>query len=77
MFQSEVFEKFLSGDTLEECYAAVAAVADRWLDLLDTKVSFSGLIQILRCVNAAHSQALYFGAIHYACLGFISPGIAV
>ncbi|CAL8464190.1 g3725 [Coccomyxa elongata] len=37
VFQSEVFEQFLAGDTLEECYAAVAAVADRWLDLLDTQ----------------------------------------
>ena len=36
-FQSEVFERFLAGDTLAECYAAVAAVADRWLDLLDTQ----------------------------------------
>ena len=32
-----MFEQFLAGDTLEECYAAVAAVADRWLDLLDTQ----------------------------------------
>ena len=39
VFQSEVFEQFLAGDTLEECYAAVASVADRWLDLLDTQVS--------------------------------------
>jgi hypothetical protein len=30
-----VFENFLQGETLEECYAAVAAVADRWLDLLE------------------------------------------
>jgi len=36
-FQGEVFERFLAGDTLAECYAAVAAVADRWLDLLDTQ----------------------------------------
>ena len=33
-----MFEQFLAGDTLEECYAAVASVADRWLDLLDTQV---------------------------------------
>ena len=39
VFQSEVFEQFLAGDTLEECYAAVASVADRWLDLLDTQVN--------------------------------------
>lgn len=36
--QGEVFDQFLKGDTLEECYAAVAAVANRWLDMLDTKV---------------------------------------
>lgn len=33
----QVFEQFLSGGTLEECYAAVGAVANRWLDLLDTR----------------------------------------
>ena len=36
-FQGEVFDRFLAGETLAECYAAVAAVADRWLDLLDTQ----------------------------------------
>lgn len=34
----QVFEQFLEGETLEECYDAVAAVANRWLDLLDTQV---------------------------------------
>ena len=34
----QVFEKFLAGDTLQDCYAAVAAVANRWLDMLDTQV---------------------------------------
>ncbi|GAX75625.1 hypothetical protein CEUSTIGMA_g3069.t1 [Chlamydomonas eustigma] len=37
VFQAEVFEKFLAGGTLEECYGAVAAVANRWLDMLDTQ----------------------------------------
>ncbi|MQL76823.1 hypothetical protein Taro_009221 [Colocasia esculenta] len=37
VFQSEVFDKFLYGSTLEECYSAVAAVANRWLDLLDNQ----------------------------------------
>lgn len=37
-FQGEVFAQFLAGDTLQTAYAAVAAVADRWLDLLDTQV---------------------------------------
>ncbi|GLJ44675.1 hypothetical protein SUGI_0939260 [Cryptomeria japonica] len=37
VFQAEVFDKFLHGTTLEECYSAVASVADRWLDLLDNQ----------------------------------------
>lgn len=34
IFQSSVFEAFLNGSTLEECYASVAKVADYWLDVL-------------------------------------------
>eukprot|EP00963_Diacronema_lutheri_P012452 scaffold1758_cov333-Pavlova_lutheri.AAC.12 len=37
IFQSEVFGCFLYGETLEECYEAVAQVANRWLDMLDTQ----------------------------------------
>lgn len=37
IFQSQIFEKFLLGSTTEECYAAVAQVADQWLDVLFTK----------------------------------------
>ena len=37
IFQSEVFGQFLKGTTLEECYAAVAAVANRWVDMLETR----------------------------------------
>ncbi|CEP06775.1 hypothetical protein [Parasitella parasitica] len=37
IFQSEIFGMFLKGETLEECYAAVAQVADRWLDVLFSK----------------------------------------
>ncbi|CAD6231570.1 GSCOCG00001475001-RA-CDS [Cotesia congregata] len=37
IFQSSVFESFLKGTTLEECYKAVAEVADYWLDILYTK----------------------------------------
>lgn len=34
IFQSSVFEAFLHGETLEECYASVAKIADYWLDVL-------------------------------------------
>ncbi|OVA03605.1 DNA-directed DNA polymerase [Macleaya cordata] len=37
VFQAEVFDKFLHGNTLEQCYSAVASVANRWLDLLDNQ----------------------------------------
>lgn len=38
-FQKQIFEKFLLGDTLVECYAAVAKVANQWLDVLYSKGS--------------------------------------
>ena len=38
-FQSSVFESFLQGNTLEECYQMVAKVADYWLDVLYSQVS--------------------------------------
>lgn len=37
VFQSEVFDQFLLGNDLQSCYEAVAAVANRWIDMLDTK----------------------------------------
>ena len=39
IFQSQIFEKFLLGTTLAECYEAVARVADSWLDVLYTRAS--------------------------------------
>lgn len=56
VFQSEVFDHFLQGQTLQECYESVAGVANRWLDLLDTrgidlKVSpFSVTFLFLLCI---------------------------
>lgn len=34
IFQAEIFEKFLEGKTLEECYVAVGKVASDWLEIL-------------------------------------------
>ncbi len=39
IFQSGVFEAFLKGESLDECYNSVAKVADYWLDVLYSKVS--------------------------------------
>ncbi|KAJ2727071.1 DNA polymerase epsilon catalytic subunit [Coemansia sp. Benny D115] len=37
IFQSQIFKVFLEGGTLEECYGAVATVANQWLDILFSK----------------------------------------
>ena len=39
IFQSSVFEAFLLGSTLGECYGSVAKVANYWLDVLYSRVS--------------------------------------
>lgn len=38
-FQNQIFSRFLEGESLEECYSAVAKVANGWLDVLETKGS--------------------------------------
>ncbi|KAJ3352743.1 DNA polymerase epsilon catalytic subunit [Entophlyctis luteolus] len=37
IFQTAIFKVFLEGGTLSECYAAVAAVCNQWLDVLYSK----------------------------------------
>lgn len=37
IFQSQIFKVFLEGGTLDECYGAVAAVANQWLDVIFSK----------------------------------------
>jgi len=34
IFQEDLFNHFLDGSTLDECYNACGAIADRWLDIL-------------------------------------------
>ena len=36
-FQSQVFERFLDGSSLEECYDSVADIANHWIDILETQ----------------------------------------
>ncbi|KAK6204772.1 DNA-directed DNA polymerase epsilon, catalytic subunit A [Scheffersomyces amazonensis] len=59
-FQSDIFKLFLEGTTLEECYQAVATVANNWLDVLDTKggmLEDEDLIELI-CENRSMSRAL-------------------
>lgn len=37
IFQQEIFEQFLKGSTLKECYAACAETANKWLGILTNK----------------------------------------
>ena len=41
IFQSQVFERFLLGSNLKECYDEVATVANYWLDVLFNQVLYS------------------------------------
>ncbi|KAK9466183.1 hypothetical protein V1512DRAFT_279446 [Lipomyces arxii] len=60
IFQTQIFKVFLEGDTLEQCYQAVAKVSNRWLDVLDSKGSSLAdeeLIDLI-CENRSMSRAL-------------------
>ncbi|KAI0156208.1 DNA polymerase epsilon [Pestalotiopsis sp. NC0098] len=60
IFQQQIFKFFLEGETLAECYAAVAKVANRWLDVLDSKGSTLAdeeLIDLI-CENRSMSKTL-------------------
>lgn len=49
LFQSSVFETFLLGGSLQECYTEVAKIADQWLDILYTKVSPNHCVYVMLC----------------------------
>ncbi|EED94471.1 DNA polymerase [Thalassiosira pseudonana CCMP1335] len=36
-FQAQVFERFLDGSSLVDCYTSVAEIANHWIDILDTR----------------------------------------
>lgn len=36
-FQGEVFDKFLNGETIADCYTSVGETCNKWLDVLTTK----------------------------------------
>lgn len=59
-FQSDIFKLFLEGDSLENCYRAVASVANNWLDVLDSKggmLEDEDLIELI-CENRSMSKSL-------------------
>ena len=60
IFQTQIFKFFLEGTTLEETYAAVARVANRWLDVLDqhgSTLADEELIDLI-CENKSMAKTL-------------------
>jgi len=60
IFQQQIFKFFLEGTTLEETYAAVAKVANQWLDVLHSKgetLADEELIDLI-CENRSMSKTL-------------------
>ncbi|ORX45441.1 putative DNA polymerase epsilon catalytic subunit A [Piromyces finnis] len=57
IFQKSLFSNFLKGDTLEECYASVAKVADQWLDLLFSKGKDVGDEELFELISENRSMS--------------------
>lgn len=57
IFQTSIFEKFLLGATTEECYAAVAEVADQWLDVLFSKADTLGDDELVELIAENRSMS--------------------
>ncbi|ODQ63222.1 DNA polymerase epsilon catalytic subunit A [Nadsonia fulvescens var. elongata DSM 6958] len=60
IFQTQIFKVFLDGTNLEECYGAVANVANRWLDILESKgkkMEDEDLVDLI-CENRSMSKSL-------------------
>nr|GEX82758.1 DNA polymerase epsilon catalytic subunit A-like [Tanacetum cinerariifolium] len=59
VFQAELFDKFVHGSTLEECYSVVASVANHWLDLIDDIIDSELLDYISESSTMSKSLADY------------------
>ena len=60
IFQTQIFKFFLEGTNLAETYAAVAKVANKWLDVLDSKgmtLADEELIELI-CENKSMAKTL-------------------
>jgi DNA polymerase epsilon subunit 1 len=56
-FQSSIFKVFLEGTTLHECYAAVADVSNRWIDILHSKGSDLSDVELFDLVSENRSMS--------------------
>ena len=56
IFQSSVFENFLQGTTLEQCYAHVASVADHWYLRLSVHPVYRSKLCLVRRLDVLYSR---------------------
>jgi DNA polymerase epsilon subunit 1 len=69
IFQSQVFERFLHGTDIKQCYAAVADVANHWLDVLDSRgedLADDELLEVYacRCITYIHCYNISLYTMH-------------
>ncbi|KAI8587396.1 hypothetical protein BDZ88DRAFT_240684 [Geranomyces variabilis] len=57
IFQSQIFKVFLEGLTLEDCYAAVARVANQWLDVLYSKGAHLDDVELFDLISENRSMS--------------------
>jgi DNA polymerase epsilon subunit 1 len=57
IFQTQIFKFFLEGTTLSETYGAVARVANRWLDVLDSRGSTLADEELIDLISENKSMA--------------------
>ena len=56
-FQKEVFDAFLDGSSLQGCYAAVGAIANNWLNMLDTQGEDLPVEEIIELLSENRSMS--------------------
>ncbi|KAM3530362.1 hypothetical protein NHJ13051_001400 [Beauveria bassiana] len=57
IFQQQIFKFFLEGEDLTQCYAAVAKVANRWLDVLHSKGSTLADEELMELISENRSMS--------------------
>ena len=57
IFQQQLFKFFLEGDDLTQCYAAVAKVANQWLDVLHNKGSTLADSELMELISENRSMS--------------------
>lgn len=56
-FQKQVFAKYLSGSSLQECYEATATVANHFIDILERRGEFMDDEELLELISESRSMS--------------------